>query len=89
MQISKFEKYLCPKDIVLLQNLPKLEERFYLDVSKLNLSGISLDDFFNFYERIKEYKFESLSRKYLILLDEVHYDENWGLFLKNIFDRTR
>jgi predicted AAA+ superfamily ATPase len=37
MQISKFEKYLCPKDIILLQNLPKLEERLYLDVSKLNL----------------------------------------------------
>jgi hypothetical protein len=71
---------LCPKDIILLQNLPNLEER---------LTGISLDDILNFYEKIKEYKFESLSSKYLILLDEVHNDENWELFLKNISDRTK
>jgi hypothetical protein len=44
---------LCPKDIVLLQNLPKLEERFYLDVSKLNLSGVSLDDFLIFTKELK------------------------------------
>ncbi len=89
MQFLKIEKFLRVNDKNLLQNLPHLEERFYLDVSKLKLAEISLNDFFNFYERIKDFNFENLSKKYLILLDEIHYDDSWGLFLKNIFDRTK
>ena len=30
-----------------------------------------------------------MNKKLLILLDEVHYDEKWGLFLKNVFDATK
>lgn len=89
MQIFKIEKFLQSRDGNLLKALPILEERFYLDVSKLKLSGISLNDFFNFYERIKGFRFEDVSKKHLILLDEIHYDEDWGLFLKTIFDRTK
>ena len=89
MQLLRIEKFLRISDKNLLGNLPHLEERFYLDVSKLKLVGISLNDFFNFYEKIKGFNFENLSKKYLILLDEIHYDDNWGLFLKNLFDRTK
>lgn len=89
MQILKVEKFLQSSDSILLENLGQIEERLYLDVSKLKLVGISLNDFFNFYERIKGFKFESLLKKIVIFLDEVHYDEDWGLFLKNIFDRTK
>ena len=64
-------------------------EKLYLDVSKLHLEGISLNDFFKFYEEEKNLHFETLNRKLVIFLDEVHYDSNWGLFLKNIFDRTK
>ncbi|PKP61114.1 MAG: hypothetical protein CVT88_01035 [Candidatus Altiarchaeales archaeon HGW-Altiarchaeales-1] len=63
-------------------------EKIYLDVSELHLEGITLNEFFRFYEDLKRFKFENLNKKILILLDEVHYDEQWGLFLKTIFDRT-
>ncbi|OQA20833.1 MAG: hypothetical protein BWY60_00998 [Actinobacteria bacterium ADurb.Bin346] len=64
-------------------------EKLYLDVSKLHLEGISLNDFFKYYEEEKNIHFETIDRKFIILLDEVHYDDNWGLFLKNIFDRVK
>ena len=88
-QIYAIEKFLKPKDRNLLENVGKLDERLYLDVSQLHADQISLNDFFNFYEEIKEFYFEKPQKKILILLDEVHFDENWGLFLKTIFDRTK
>ena len=88
-QIYAIEKFLKPKDRNLLESIGKLNERLYLDVSQLHADQISLNDFFNFYEEIKEFYFEKPQKKILILLDEVHFDENWGLFLKTIFDRTK
>jgi len=64
-------------------------EKIYLDVSRLSLEGISLNDFFKFYEEEENFHFEKLDRKLMIFLDEVHYDKDWGLFLKSIFDRTK
>ncbi len=64
-------------------------EKLYLDTSRLHLEEIKLNEFFNFYEEIKKIGFERLKFKHLIFLDEVQYDENWGLFLKTIFDRTK
>lgn len=88
-QIYAIEKFLKPKDKNLLKNIGKLDERLYLDVSQLHVDQISLNDFFNFYEEIKEFSFEKPNKKILILLDEVHFDENWSLFLKTLFDRTK
>ncbi|MBA7522573.1 hypothetical protein ES705_14693 [subsurface metagenome] len=88
-QIWAIEKFLKPEDKDILENIGKLDERLYLDVSQLHAEQISLHDFFNFYEEIKGFHFEKPNKKVLILLDEVHFDENWGLFLKNIFDRTK
>ena len=88
-QTYAIEKFLKPEDKNLLENIGKLDERLYLDVSQLRADQISLNDFFNFYEEIKEFHFEKPQKKILILLDEVHFDENWGLFLKTIFDRTK
>ena len=88
-QTYAIEKFLKPKDRNLLENIGKLEERLYLDVSQLRSDQISLNEFFNFYEEIREFHFEKPQKKILILLDEVHFDENWGLFLKTIFDRTK
>ena len=88
-QTYAIEKFLKPKDRNLLENIGKLEERLYLDVSQLHSDQISLNEFFNFYEEIREFHFEKPQKKILILLDEVHFDENWGLFLKTIFDRTK
>ena len=89
MQALRIERFLWRKDGASLDALSKLEERFYLDVSRLKLEAISLNDFFQFYEKIKGIQFEKLEGKHLILLDEIHYDENWGLFLKSVFDRTK
>ncbi len=64
-------------------------EKIYLDVSRLAAESISLTEFFNYYQEINNVRFVDLRKKLLILLDEVHYDEKWGLFLKNIFDATK
>lgn len=88
-QTYAIEKFLKPKDEKTLKNIGRLDERLYLDVSQLRAEQISLNDFFNFYEEIKGINFEKPVKKILILLDEIHFDENWGLFLKNIFDRTK
>ncbi len=64
-------------------------DKIYLDVSRLASESISLNDFFNYYQERNGVRFVDLKKKLLILLDEVHYDERWGLFLKNIFDMTK
>lgn len=64
-------------------------EKVFLDVGKLHLAGISLNDFFDYFEDMKEFTFETLKKKTIIFLDEVQYDKKWGLFLKTIFDRTK
>ena len=63
--------------------------QIYLDVSRLAVEKISLNDFFNFYEAIKGFHWETVDEKIIIFLDEAHYDPDWGLFLKNLFDRTK
>jgi hypothetical protein len=89
-QTFALEKFLKPnKDMAILENIGKLDEKLYLDVSQLHAEQITLNDFFKFYEEIKEFHFEKPDKKILILLDEIHFDENWGLFLKNLFDRTK
>ena len=89
-QIFALEKFLKPtEDRIILENIRKLDERLYLDVSQLKTEGVTLNDFFKFYEEIKNFYFEKPNKKILILLDEVHFDEKWSLFLKNIFDRTK
>jgi len=64
-------------------------EKIYLDVSRLSDEGISLNEFFNYYQERNDIRFVDLRKKLFILLDEVHYDEKWGLFLKNVFDATK
>lgn len=67
----------------------RIREQIYLDVSRLAAEKISLNDFFNFYETVKDFHWETTEKKIIIYLDEVHYDADWGLFLKNLFDRTK
>lgn len=89
-QTFALEKFLNPnKDRAILDNIGKLDEKLYLDVSQLHAEQITLNDFFKFYEEIKGFYFEKPNKKILILLDEIHFDENWALFLKNLFDRTK
>lgn len=87
--------YCAPKFISLTRKeyykniLSQDYQKIYLDVSRFSAEGIGLTEFFNYYQEINNVRFVDLKKKLLILLDEVHYDENWGLFLKNIFDATK
>lgn len=92
MQILKIEKFLSVNESIdkqITQNLKKLDYRFYFDVSKLHLEQIALNEFFNFFEKINNLNFVGLEKKTLLLLDEIHFDEDWGLFLKILFDSTK
>jgi len=92
MQIYKIEKFLNPNnswDSKILKNLNKLDYRFYFDISKFHFEQISLNDFFKFFEKINNFNFVTLDKKTILLLDEVHFDENWSLFLKILFDNTK
>ncbi len=75
------------------QNYPKIIEgnykKIYLDISILTSKGIKSGEFFDFYQEINNFRFVNLKEKLLILLDEIHYDKDWGLFLKNLFDITK
>lgn len=70
---------------ILAQNYDKI----YLEVDHLVNEGITLNEFFNYYQEMNNVRFVDLNRKLLILLDEIHYDEKWGLFLKKLFDVTK
>jgi len=92
MQIFKIEKFLNPHnplDHKILQNLNKLDYRFYFDVSRLHFEQINLNEFFNFFEKTNNLSFVSLDKKIILLLDEVHFDDRWSLFLKILFDEIK
>lgn len=92
MQILKIEKFLNPKnslDSKILQNLNKIDYRFYFDISKFHFEQIALNDFFKFWERTNDLNFVSLNKKTILLFDEIHFDEKWSLFLKILFDSTK
>ncbi len=92
MQILKIEKFLNPEDSLdskILQNLNKIDYRFYFDVSKFHFEQITLNDFFKFFEKVNNFNFVSLDKKIILLLDEVHFDDRWSLFLKILFDSIK
>jgi len=92
MQIFNVEKFLNSEndlDSKILQNFNKLDYRFYLDVSKLHFEQISLNSFFKFFEKVNNFNFVGLDKKVILLLDEVHFDHDWSLFLKVLFDSTK
>ncbi len=92
MQIYKLEKFLNPdnpEDAELLKNLNKLDYRFYFDISKFHFEQIGLSEFFQFFEKVNNFNFVTLDKKIILLLDEVHFDEKWNLFLKVLFDHTK
>ncbi|MCL5674939.1 MAG: AAA family ATPase [Candidatus Omnitrophica bacterium] len=89
MQILKIEKFLNPAeplDAKIIQNFNKLDYRFYFDISKFHFEQITLKEFFKFFEKVNNLNFVGLDKKILLLLDEVHFDMQWNLFLKILFD---
>lgn len=85
-QIYFLHKYLDTKELHLWNNILN---KVYITADNLFLNNLTLNDFFMFYEQYIGSSFENLKQKTLILLDEVHYDKKWGLFLKTLYDRTK
>ncbi len=50
--------------------------------------GINLVDILTVYEEILGTVFENLQEPIYIFIDEVQYEENWGLVLKSLYDRS-
>ncbi|MEN3014387.1 MAG: AAA family ATPase [Endomicrobiia bacterium] len=86
-QIYFLNKYLNKIDEFRL--FDQIINKVYITADNLVLNNLTLKDFFNFYEQYIGSSFENLNKKTLILIDEVHYDKNWVLFLKTLYDRTK
>lgn len=59
-----------------------------LDEAKTVL-GVSLNDILTVYEEILGAVFENLKDPIYIFIDEIQYEEKWGLILKSLYDRTK
>ncbi|MEK7534513.1 MAG: AAA family ATPase [Patescibacteria group bacterium] len=59
-----------------------------LDEAKKVL-GVSLNDILVAYEEVLGMPFENLKSPIYLFIDEVQYEENWGLVLKSIYDRSK
>ncbi|TRZ47791.1 MAG: ATP-binding protein [Dehalococcoidia bacterium] len=61
----------------------------YLSVDQIvQLLGMTLRDVLSVYEELIESSFEKLDKPLLLFLDEVQYDEKWGITLKSLYDRS-
>jgi uncharacterized protein len=64
--------------------------KLFLSIDEIvQILGFSLADVLSVYEEILGTSFERLQKPVLLFLDEVHYDPQWGITLKTIFDRTK
>lgn len=63
--------------------------KLYLSLDEArSVLGVSLSDILTVYEEMLGTVFENLQESVYIFLDEVQYEENWGLVLKSLYDRT-
>lgn len=69
----------------LLLRIPR-ERLIYVSLDKLRPLGISLNDFVQAYERLLGERVEEFSQPTFLLIDEAHYDENFGITVKDIYD---
>ncbi|OIP59097.1 MAG: hypothetical protein CO143_02880 [Candidatus Moranbacteria bacterium CG_4_9_14_3_um_filter_45_14] len=66
------------------------ERKLYLSVDQVTgVFGVSLKDILSVYEEMLGTPFEKLEEPVFLFLDEVQYDEKWGLLLKTIYDRSK
>lgn len=66
------------------------ERKLYLSVDQVTgVFGVSLRDILSVYEEMLGMPFEKLQEPVFLFLDEVQYDERWGLLLKTIYDRSK
>ena len=56
-------------------------------VKQLNSNLLEIIEIYE--KKIISEAFETIKRKIILLIDEAHYDENWQVAVKNIFDRAK
>ncbi len=62
----------------------------YLSVDQIvQLLGVTLNEFISVYEEFIGKRIEQLDKPLILFLDEVQYDEKWGITLKSIYDRSK
>ncbi|ADT85188.1 ATP-binding protein [Thermococcus barophilus] len=68
--------------------LPQIsrERLVYVPLDKLRSLGISLSDFIQAYERLLGERVEEFSQPTFLFIDEAHYDENFGITVKDLHD---
>lgn len=65
------------------------KRKLFLSVDQVTqIYGVSLKDLLDVYEEILGMSFEQLKEPVFLFLDEVQYDEKWGLLLKTVYDRS-
>ncbi|MCD6413220.1 MAG: ATP-binding protein [Elusimicrobia bacterium] len=67
----------------------EIKNKTYVSADNLFFRNSDLNEFLNFYEEYIGASVENLKEKTLILIDEIHYDKKWALFLKLLYDRTK
>jgi hypothetical protein len=70
-------------------NIPQQQMLFIPTEEVVKLLQAKLYDIFPAYEALKGQALESMTEKLIVLIDEVHYDKDWAITLKTIFDRTK
>jgi len=74
----------------LLSKGVSLSNVLYISLDEVvKLIGSNLKDALSSYEAVLGRGLESLDRDVFLLVDEAHYDKNWGAALKSVFDRTK
>ena len=64
--------------------------KLFLSVDEIvQILGVSLADVLSVYEELIGTSFEKISHPIILFLDEVHYDKQWAILLKTIFDRSK
>lgn len=69
----------------LLPQIPR-ERIIYVSLDKLRPLGISLNEFVQAYERLLGERVEEFSQPTFLFVDEAHYDENFGITVKDLYD---
>lgn len=70
-------------------NCPKYH-KIYISLDEASRSlGVSIKDVLSVYEEMLGTPFEKLIEPAFIFLDEVQYDETWGITLKTLYDRAK
>lgn len=67
---------------------PKHKIYISLDDVKRNLD-VGIGEVLDVYQEIIGSPFESLTKNVYLFIDEVQYDDDWGIALKTIYDRSR